>query len=101
MVGHSWNEIHQRIARRHALDVDMDTLIAAAVEEKRALVATTGLPVMPGAVDAVRRLGSRSPLAVVSGAEEMTKLLSAAAPTLPTTSIARTRTVCVPTDRPV
>ena len=61
VVGHSWNEIHQRIAARHGLAVDMDTLIAAAVEEKRALVQEKGLPVLPGAVEAVRRLGSRSP----------------------------------------
>jgi HAD superfamily hydrolase (TIGR01509 family) len=71
VVGHSWNEIHQRIARRHQLDIDMDTLIAAAVEEKRVLVAVGGLPVLPGAVEAVRRLGSRSPLAVVSGASRV------------------------------
>ena len=71
VVGHSWNEIHQRIVRRQLLDVDMDTLIAAAVEEKRALLANGGLPVLPGAVEAVRRLGSRSPLAVVSGASRV------------------------------
>ena len=35
------------------------------------------------------------------GGEEMTKLLSAAGPTLPTWSIARTLTVCVPAERPV
>jgi HAD superfamily hydrolase (TIGR01509 family) len=71
VVGHSWNEIHQRIVARHALSIDMDTLIAAAVEEKRALVRESGLPVLPGAVAAVERLGSRSPLAVVSGASRV------------------------------
>ena len=71
VVGHSWNEIHQRIVGRFALAVDMDTLIAAAVEEKRALVRESGLPVLPGAVEAVKRLGSRSRLAVVSGASRV------------------------------
>jgi HAD superfamily hydrolase (TIGR01509 family) len=71
VVGHSWNEIHQRIVRRHGLPVDMDTLIAVAVEEKRALVQKSGLPVLPGAREAVQRLGSRSPLAVVSGASRV------------------------------
>jgi HAD superfamily hydrolase (TIGR01509 family) len=71
VVGHSWNEIHQRIVQRHGLPVDMDTLIVAAVDEKRALVRETGLPVLPGAVEAVHRLGSRSPLAVVSGASRV------------------------------
>ena len=71
VVGHSWNEIHQRIVGRFALPVDMDTLIAVAVEEKRALVRESGLPVLPGAVEAVKRLGSRSRLAVVSGASRV------------------------------
>jgi HAD superfamily hydrolase (TIGR01509 family) len=71
VVGHSWNEIHQRLVRRLGLAVDMDTLIVAAVEEKRALVRESGLPELPGAVEAVRRLGSRSPLAVVSGASRV------------------------------
>jgi HAD superfamily hydrolase (TIGR01509 family) len=71
VVGHSWNEIHQRIVGRFALSVDMDTLIAVAVEEKRALVRESGLPVLPGAVEAVKRLGSRSRLAVVSGASRV------------------------------
>ena len=35
------------------------------------------------------------------GGEEITKLLSAAGPTLPTWSIARTLTACVPPERPV
>ena len=71
VVGHSWNEIDQRIVRRHGLPVDMGTLITAAVEEKRALVRESGLPVLPGAIEAVERLGSLSPLAVVSGASRV------------------------------
>jgi len=46
----------------------MTALIAAAVDEKRALLAHDGYRALPGAVAAVRRLGRRSKLAVVSGA---------------------------------
>jgi beta-phosphoglucomutase-like phosphatase (HAD superfamily) len=67
VIGHSWNEIHARIVGHHRLDVSMAALIEAAVEEKRALVAE-GYRALVGAVAAVRRLGQRSPLAVVSGA---------------------------------
>jgi HAD superfamily hydrolase (TIGR01509 family) len=67
VIGHSWNEIHARIVRSHGLDVLMPALIEAAVEEKRALLAN-GYRALPGAVAAVRRLGRRSKLAVVSGA---------------------------------
>ena len=49
----------------------MAALIAAAVEEKRALVATQGMPILPGAVATVRRLRQRSPLAVVTGASRV------------------------------
>ncbi|HET6146801.1 MAG TPA: HAD family phosphatase [Polyangia bacterium] len=68
VIGHSWNEIHAMIAGDHGLAVSMDDLIASAVAEKRALMATTGYRALPGAVAAVRRLGARSALAVVSGA---------------------------------
>jgi len=68
IVGHSWNEIHARIARRHGLTVSMDELIALAVEERRRLLATKGFTPLPGAVEAVARFGRRAPLCVVSGA---------------------------------
>jgi beta-phosphoglucomutase-like phosphatase (HAD superfamily) len=68
VIGHSWNEIHAMVARNHALDVDMPTLIAAAVDEKRGLLASGGYRALPGAVAAVRRFARRSKLAVVSGA---------------------------------
>jgi beta-phosphoglucomutase-like phosphatase (HAD superfamily) len=67
VIGHSWNEIHARIVGNHRLDVSMAVLIEAAVEEKRGLLAA-GYRALAGAVAAVRRLGRRSPLAVVSGA---------------------------------
>jgi len=68
VIGHSWNEIHALIAGNHGLDVTMPVLIAAAVDEKRGLLAADGYRALPGAVAAVRRLGRRSKLAVVSGA---------------------------------
>ena len=68
VIGHSWNEIHALIARNHGLGVSMADLIASAVEEKRGLLAATGYRALPGALAAVRRLGARSALAVVSGA---------------------------------
>jgi HAD superfamily hydrolase (TIGR01509 family) len=68
VVGHSWNEIHAMIARNHGLAVDMDTLIAQAVEEKRAIVAATGLRTLPGVPTVVERLARSSKLAVVTGA---------------------------------
>ncbi len=71
IVGHSWNEIHARLCKNHSLAVPMDEMIAAAVEEKRGLMATKGYQALPGAVAAVRRLGQRSPLAVVSGASRV------------------------------
>jgi HAD superfamily hydrolase (TIGR01509 family) len=68
VIGHSWNEIYQMIARNHALGVAMRELIDAAVEEKDALIAVTGHRALPGAVALVERLARRSKMAVVSGA---------------------------------
>jgi HAD superfamily hydrolase (TIGR01509 family) len=68
VIGHSWNEIHALVVGAHALDISMPVLIAAAVDEKRALLEAGGYRALPGAVAAVRRLARRSKLAVVSGA---------------------------------
>jgi HAD superfamily hydrolase (TIGR01509 family) len=68
VIGHSWNEIHALIAGNHALPVSMPELIAVAVDEKRALMATSGYRALPAAVETVRRLARRSRMAVVSGA---------------------------------
>ena len=46
----------------------MHALIAAAVDEKQKLMATSGHKALPGAIAAVRRLARGSKLAVVSGA---------------------------------
>ena len=42
VIGHSWNEIHQRLSAAHGLSISMPDLIARAVDEKRVLVARTG-----------------------------------------------------------
>ena len=64
IVGHSWNEIHARIRRDYGLQVGMDVLIAAAVEEKRVLFAQKGYQALPGADALVRRLRGRAGLAI-------------------------------------
>jgi HAD superfamily hydrolase (TIGR01509 family) len=71
VIGHSWNEIHAQIVAKHGLDVTMDDLIARAVEEKRALMARTGHRALPAAVETVRRLAARCPLAIASGASRV------------------------------
>ena len=71
IIGHSWNEIYARIVAATGLALSLDELIAAAVEEKNALVAQSGLPSLPGAVETVRRLAAHAPLAVVSGASRV------------------------------
>jgi HAD superfamily hydrolase (TIGR01509 family) len=67
IIGHSWNEIYEMIARNHGLRVPMPQLVAEAVAEKRALVAASGHRALPGALNAVRRFARTSKLAVVTG----------------------------------
>lgn len=71
IVGHSWNEIHARIRRDFDLNVERDVLIAAAVEEKRALFAQTGYQALPGVRDLVKRAEKQATLAVVSGSSRV------------------------------
>jgi beta-phosphoglucomutase-like phosphatase (HAD superfamily) len=67
IIGHSWNEIYEMLARNHALAVPMTQLIAQAVAEKRALIAVSGHRALPGAVPAVKRFARTSKLAIVTG----------------------------------
>ena len=71
VVGHSWNEIYERIAVTYGVDIGMDALIARAVDEKRALLAVTGHHALPGAVAIVERLARRCPVAIASGASRV------------------------------
>ena len=68
VIGHSWNEIYEMVARDHGLAVPMTQLIAEAVAEKRALLARSGHRALPGAVSAVQRFARTSKLAIVTGA---------------------------------
>jgi len=71
IVGHSWNEIHARIQREYGLKVEMGVLIAAAVEEKRALFAEHGYHALAGALTLVRRLHGQVGLAIASGSSRV------------------------------
>jgi HAD superfamily hydrolase (TIGR01509 family) len=71
VVGHSWNEIYERIAATYGVDIGMDALIARAVDEKRALLAVTGHHALPDAIATVQRLARRCPLAIASGASRV------------------------------
>jgi HAD superfamily hydrolase (TIGR01509 family) len=71
IVGHSWNEIYARIVRDYRIEVGMDVLIQAAVEEKRALFAAQGYQALPGAIALVRRLVGRAGLAIASGSSRI------------------------------
>jgi HAD superfamily hydrolase (TIGR01509 family) len=71
VIGHSWTDIHALIVGDHGLAVTMREMIDAAVDEKRTIMAAEGYRALPGAVAAVRRLGRRSKLAVVSGASRV------------------------------
>ncbi len=71
VVGHSWNEIYAMLRRGHGLQAGMDEVIARAVEEKRQLLAHKGYQPLPGVRDAIKRLGRRAELAVVSGASRI------------------------------
>src|SRR5262245_7477192 len=69
IIGHSWNEIYEVIARNHSLPVSMTQLIAEAVAEKRSLLAIAGHRALPGALALVQRLARNgiSKLAIVTG----------------------------------
>lgn len=70
VVGHSWNEIHAYLKARHggALPWSRDELIVRSSAEREHVVAEQGMTILPGAVDAVRRLGGRWPRkAIVTG----------------------------------
>ena len=71
VVGHSWNEIYAMLCRNHGLQVGMDEVIARAVDEKRRLLAHKGYQPLPGVREAIKRLGRRADLAVVSGASRV------------------------------
>jgi HAD superfamily hydrolase (TIGR01509 family) len=73
VVGHSWNEIHDKLRREHgpALVWDRDELIARSAAERVHVIADHGMTVLPGAVPAVTRLRAHHPLALVTGSSRV------------------------------
>jgi HAD superfamily hydrolase (TIGR01509 family) len=69
VVGHSWNEIYAQLKADFGdrLIWSMSELISASSALREEVIAEQGLTIMPGAVEAVNRLGDRWPLAIVTG----------------------------------
>jgi sugar-phosphatase len=77
VIGHSWNEIHRKLAAEHpSLGWSMQELIAAAAAERVHVLAELGLTIMPGAVAAVTRLGTPRALVTGSSREEAQQALA-------------------------
>jgi HAD superfamily hydrolase (TIGR01509 family) len=73
VVGHSWNEIHALLRRDlgPALSWSLAELIARSAALRAEVIAEQGMTIMPGAIDAVRRLGARWPKALVTGSSRV------------------------------
>src|SRR5262245_59806064 len=69
VIGHSWNEIYARLAGDFgaSLTLPMAELIRRSAAEREHVIAEMGLTIMPGAVDAVHRIGAIWPKAIVTG----------------------------------
>lgn len=69
VVGHSWVEIHELLIKElsRAFSWQRDYLISRVAEERVQVIAEKGMRIMPGAIDAVSRLGARYPKAIVTG----------------------------------
>src|SRR5262245_37447081 len=67
VVGHGWNEIYHHLVMRGGVTLGYEELMHLAALDRIGLVASEGLDVLPGAVEAVRRLGASHQTAVVSG----------------------------------
>lgn len=81
VVGHSWNEIYARLVEDNGplLRWSQTELIARSSAERAHVIAELGLTIMPGAREAVARLGARYRKAIVtgSGREEARQALGA------------------------
>jgi len=67
VLGHSWLQIHERLAQGDGPLPPLPELMAAAAVEREAIMARDGVTVLPGARELVARLGASVPLAIVSG----------------------------------
>ena len=67
VVGHGWREIYQHLREGGGVELSFDELKERAAEAKERICQQSGLPVIPGAPEFVRRAAARAPVAVVSG----------------------------------
>src|SRR5581483_1843342 len=67
VIGHGWNEIYHHLVGNGGITLGFHELVEAAAHARAELVAAEGLDVLPGAVEAVRRLSKRYLSTVVSG----------------------------------
>lgn len=69
VVGHSWNEIYVQLSADFGARLlwSRDELIRRSAEEREHVFAECGVTRMPGAIEAVERLGRRYPKALVTG----------------------------------
>jgi len=69
IIGRSWVEIDRELrARFDSYVMSRDELIAATAAEREVIIAKDGLPIMPGALDALARFRDAGvPLAIVTG----------------------------------
>jgi HAD superfamily hydrolase (TIGR01509 family) len=80
VVGHSWNEIYPLLKRDYgaALTWSQEELVSRTARERVNVIAELGMTVLPGAREALARLGGRWPTALVtgSGREEAAQALA-------------------------
>jgi HAD superfamily hydrolase (TIGR01509 family) len=69
VVGHSWNEIEDFLRGElgDRLTWSLEELIRRSAAHRAEVIAEKGLPILPGAKDAIRRFGGRWPKAIVTG----------------------------------
>jgi HAD superfamily hydrolase (TIGR01509 family) len=67
VVGNGWREIYALLERHQPTGFTFEALLAAATEEKTALLRTQGVRELPGARAAVERWARRGPVGVVTG----------------------------------
>jgi HAD superfamily hydrolase (TIGR01509 family) len=72
IIGRSWVDIDRELRERYArYTLDRDELIRRTSAERAAIVAAHGLPIMPGAREAISRFGAALPLAIVTGSSRV------------------------------
>jgi HAD superfamily hydrolase (TIGR01509 family) len=67
VVGHGWREIYEHLRQGGGVELSFDELKERAAEAKERLCERSGLSVIPGAPEFVRRAATRARVTVVSG----------------------------------